>query len=276
MPANAQKFFGRVYTLNVNGTQVTDLRVQFSIKKTTDKEPNSADIRVFNLAKTTRAKLQGRGVPVILSAGYGTQQGVIFSGDSRTIDHEHDGPDVITRIQCGDGERLYQFARFSKSYNPGTQANDIIRDCVSALSVNKGNLEDALAQAQPRLYLTGYATHGRAVDTLDHQLRTSGFTWSIQQGELQVMKGGKPINPTAVLLSPKTGLVGSPQYASPEKKGGPSTLKVKALLMNQLRCGHVIAVQSDGINAQFRIEKLNFDGDTHGQQWYSVIEAKPL
>src|SRR4051812_17238385 len=61
---------------------VTDLRVQFKIKKTTKKEPNTAEITITNLNPEHRAQLQTQGGKFILLAGYestGVEQ--LFVGD---------------------------------------------------------------------------------------------------------------------------------------------------------------------------------------------------
>jgi hypothetical protein len=84
------------------------------------------------------------------------------------------------------------------------------------------------------------------------------------------------VNPTAILLTVNSGLIGSPQYATPDTKGQPSKLKVKSLLQYQFRCGGVVAIKTDTIDGQFRIEKLKFQGDTAGQDWYADLEVLPI
>jgi hypothetical protein len=108
---------------------------------------------------------------VILTAGYPGNAAVIFQGDARTIDHVRDGAEWITHIQCGDGERAYQFARFAESFAPGTAIADVIRACARALAINTGNLDEVLAAGGFRGNLTqfahGYTAHGKASAELD-------------------------------------------------------------------------------------------------------------
>jgi len=271
--------FGRRYTLNVGGVQITKLRVAFKVKKTLTKEPNTAEIRVFNLAESTRRKLQGKGVSTVLSAGYEGNEAVIFSGDSRFIDHTREGPNWITKIRCGDGERAYQFQRFNASFGPGTSIADVIQASANALGLNTGNLNDALAlpfKGGRTVFRNGFSANGDAVDVLEKLLRGAGFSLSVQNGALQVLQGGAAVPTSAVLLSPDTGLVGSPEMGSPEKKGATPRVKAKALLQARIRCGGVVELRSENFKGQFRVETVEHTGDTDGAEWYTETELKPI
>jgi hypothetical protein len=254
------------------------LRVSFKICKTLKKEPNTLDLKVYNMSERTRSALQRPKLKVILSAGYPSNSAVIFSGEARTVDPVRDGADWVTHIQCGDGEREYQFARVSESFGPGTQIADVIRTCAKSLGINLGNLEDVLAAGGFRGNLTqfahGYTVHGKASVELDALLRSVGLAWSVQNGVLQVLKGGATSKGSAVLLTPETGMIGSPDHSNPDKKGKPPVLKVKSLLQPAIHCGGRVEIRADGVKGQFRCEKVEHEGDTHGAGWYTTLEAK--
>jgi hypothetical protein len=275
----SELLFGRRYALAIGSTQITRLRVAFRVKKTLTKEPNTAEIVVYNLSESTRRQLQGKAIPVVLSAGYVDNEAVIFSGDARYIDHVREGADWITKIKCGDGERAYQFRRFNGSFAPGTSIADVIRACASALSINTGNLEEALAKpfrGGRTVFRNGFSASGDAIDVLDQLLRGAGFTVSIQNGALQVLQGGQPVPSSAVLLSASTGLVGSPELGTPEKQGAPPRVKAKSLLQPKIVCGGIVELQTISFKGQFRVEALEHTGDTDGGEWYTALELKPF
>lgn len=274
------QLFKRTCSVIVDGLKVEGLRVQFVVKKTLTKNPNTLDLKIKNLSERTRGAMAKAKASIVLTAGYPGNAAVIFQGDSRTIDHVRDGDsaDWITHIQCGDGERAYQFARFTESFAPGTSIADVIRGAARALGVNTGNLEQALASGGFRGNLTqfahGYTAHGKASAELDKLLKTAGLSWSIQNGALQLLKGDAPASGQAVLLSPSTGLIGSPDHGAPDKKGKPSKMLIKSLLQPQIVCGGRVEVQSAAVKGQFRVEVLEHSGDNMQGEWITKIEAQ--
>lgn len=279
--------FGRVAKVNLpdSGLAFEGLRFVFKVTKTLKKEPNTLDLKIYNLSEHTRSSLQGTRPKVILTGGYASNAAILFSGDARSIDHVRDNADWVTHIQCGDGERAYQFARISESFGPGTQIADVIRKCAKQLGLNVGNLEDALAAGGFRGNLTqfthGYTAHGKASTELDSLLKSVGLTWSVQEGTLQLLKGAATAKGSAVLLTagdgkgqPGTGLIGSPDHGNPDKKGGPPVLKAKSLLQPSIRCGGRVEIRAEGVKGQFRVEKIEHTGDTHSTEWYTSFECK--
>lgn len=271
--------FDRSCVATVGDLRVDGLRMAFKVSKSTKREPNTCELRIWNLAAKTRAKLQGKGVSVILSAGYQDNAAIIFQGDSRTIDHLREGADWITRVRCGDGERAYQWAHFSESFAPGTSIADVVRAAAKALGVNVGNLDDELDKGKFRGALTafahGYTAHGKAALELDRLLRTCGLSWSIQDGALQLLRGDAAAPGKAVLLTPQTGLIGSPEHNTPDKKGKAPRVKFRSLLQPQIKCGGSVELRSDGVKGQFRVESLDHTGDTASTDWYTSGEGLP-
>lgn len=274
------QLFRRVCSVTVDTLKVDGLRICFSIKKTLTKEPNTLDLKIYNLSKSTRSAMKKAGAKITVTAGYQNEFGMIFAGDARTVDHTHDQAEWVTHIQCGDGELAYRFARCSGSFASGTSIKDVIRHAVKSLGVNSGNLEDALQSAKFRANLSqfihGYTAHGKASGELDKLLRSAGLTWSIQNGALQVLQGTAPAKGAAILLSPSTGLIGSPDHGTPEKIGLPPVLKVKSLLRPAARCGGVIEIHSEDVNGQFRVNQLEHTGDSANGDWFTNFEATSI
>lgn len=270
---------GRTCTVIFDTVRAEGLRVQFQVRKGTGKEPNTAEVRIYNLAASTRAGMQKKYAPVILTAGYAGNAAVIFNGDARTIDHVKQGSEWVTIAKCGDGERAYKFARINRSFKPGTKIVDVARACAEALGLNLGNLLDELNKGGFRGGLTEFAqgrvVYGKASAELDKVLRSVGLTYSVQNGEIQVLRGDAPAPGRAILLTPDTGLIGSPEHGTPEKKGKPSTLKARSLLQPQIVCGGRVEIRSAGVSGQFAVKAVSHAGDTHGSDWYTDIEAMP-
>jgi hypothetical protein len=112
--------------------------------------------------------------------------------------------------------------------------------------------------------------HGNSGDELQKLLNSAGLEGSVQNGELQILPKGKPLNVLAVKLSPNTGLIGSPELGS---KG---VVKLVSLLNSEIYPGRKIQVLSESVTGFFRVEACSFIGQTSGNDWYTAIEAKAL
>lgn len=262
------------------GIRIADLRMSFTAERSTAKEPNTLQLGIYNLSPEHRAAFQVKGTKVLLEAGYETQGGPaqLFSGEARQVYSVRQGPDWITRINCGDGETAFRGAHFSGAFKPGTKAKDVALQLARASGLGEGNLAEQLRAHGGALveFTQGTSVHGPALPELARVLRSLGFEWSIQDGELQVLRPGEPRRNEAVVLSASTGLVGSPEHGSPEKDGKAPLLKVRCLLNPTIRPGTKVQVRSESINGNYRVEKLRHQGDTNGGDWYSDLEAAPL
>lgn len=255
--------------------EIEDLRVQFNVKKTGGKEPNTAEVTVTNLSPRHRADLQTKGVRFLLQAGYDTSIGQLFAGDIRTIDHVRDGANWNTVLRSGDGERAWRWAWVNESFVAGTPASQVIEALGRALGVGLGNLLSQAAKATEQ-YVSGYVAYGPASRELDKVLRAHGFTWSIQDGELQILREGETAGVLVPELSPDSGLVGSPEMAAPEKKGGAPLLKARCLLRPAIRPGGTVVLKSQRHNGSFLVRKVEHVGDTAGGDWYTNWQGTAL
>jgi len=157
-----------------------------------------------------------------------------------------------------------------------------------------------------KTYNAGFAFVGRARDAMDRVCANAGLEWSIQNRELQIIKSGGVFKQNAILLSPDTGLIGSPaQEAKTMTERAASKLgvtigqpgvrkttdidkdgniqeclqvigyKVKSLLQPIIEPGAYVQVKSDGIDGEFfRVEELTHVGDTHGNDWHTDMTLR--
>jgi hypothetical protein len=248
------------------------MRVQFKIDKTDQKEPNTSQIVVSNLSPKTRASLQKKGVKIALEAGYqATGMSRIFVGDVRTADHVRNAADWDTTLKLGDGERAFRFARVQESFAAGTSAAAILQRLGNLSGLSLGNVPNQAASLR-QTFGHGYVASGRWSDVFSHFIKSLGLTWSIQDGALQVLAPGQTLQAQIPLITPTTGLLGSPEMGTPEKKGAPALLKFTALLFPAIP-GAQVQLQSARYNGYVRIRKASFSGDTHGSDWQVTCEG---
>lgn len=247
-------------------------RIQFKIDKTLEKQPNTSQIVVTNLAPTTRSALQKKGVKVLLEAGYReTGLSRIFVGDARTVDHKREKADWSTIIKLGDGERAWRFARVSESFSPGTRASDVIKKVARASGLDLGNV-DAQADKIGAIFDQGYVLAGSALRALDKLATSFGKVFSVQDGQLQILDPYEALDLPIPEITPETGLVGSPEMGTPAKPGQPALVQFTSLLIST-KPGAKVKLKSERYDGFVLVQKCSFEGDTHGGNWYTKIDG---
>lgn len=265
-------------SLTADVTEITDLRVQFSVKKSASKEPNTAEVTITNLSPTRRAALQTKGVKFVLECGYvdtGVKQ--IFQGDVRHVSHVREGADWRTVLKSGDGERAFQFARISESLGPKATKSDVIKRLTTKLGLGTGNALTAAASI-PGSFEQGIVLSGPVSRELDKVLKGTGYEWSIQDEQLVILSASEVSGQDVPLLTPESGLIGSPEFGAPLEKGGKPQLKFKALLNANIKPGAKVQIQCERfpIGVSVKCAKVEHSGDTAGQDWYTSVEGATL
>lgn len=272
---------GRVYRLQVETLLVTGLRVNFSVEKSTSSEPNKSHVSIYNLSEDTRARLSKMSqAQVTLEAGYPTTIARIFNGQTRKgptgIQTGKTNTDWVTKLECGDGEAAFTEKRFKGSFGAGTPVQTVARELAKALGLGAGNLEAAMRSGNFRQGITEYphgvAINGRASEELVKLMTSLGLEASIQDGQLQVLRSNETLSGQAVLLTPETGLIGTPSYGSSEEgkeSKGPPTLKVKSFLQPSLRPGVQVKVESAAVRGYFKVKSVTHAGDSRSGDWVS-------
>lgn len=258
----------------VSAEPVPSLRVAFKIVRMTAKNPDSAEVTIYNLTQTHRSSLQSRDVPCILSAGYLGNSHQIFSGSLQFSQSVHNGTDWVTTLKAGDGVTQFKSSRVNVSLRGPVTPQQALNAAASALGLPLGNVQQKASGTQERAslkqFLNGLVLSGKSELQLDKVCKAFGLRWFVQDGVVQVLGAADVLGSRRVVLSPGTGLVGSPEA------GEDGVVKARSLLLPDLLPGYGVRIESAHVNGDYRIEKTTFIGDTHGQDWYADIECRQL
>jgi hypothetical protein len=283
---------------------VAPIRIQFTATKNLATAPNTLDLRITNLAEGTRRQLKERDAQVQLEAGYTddwttTADGrrvlpTLFLGNARTIDHVREGPDWVTHIQCGDGEVTSAFAQLSWTWGAGQTVADVARKLAETLKDFAGDVDVSSFLAQLKIPAGTQGAVEGADRILQHGKSIAGNAMfelqalfpkhqvSIQTGELRVLRaptgGVQPgvSSSSVILLSPETGLIGSPEHGTPDHSGLPTVLKARSLLIARAHPGDQVALRSAQFDGTYQAMKVTHVGDSAGPIWQSDYELRPL
>lgn len=269
-----------------DGLDLSGLRIQFKIKKSDAQTPNTAEIRVYNLAESTARQIRKEFKRVVLQAGYESNYGVIFDGNIKQVRMgRENGTDTYIDIAAGDGDDAYNYAVVNKTLAAGAKQSDQINAAAGSMSdkgVSTGYVGDTGSQSLPR----GKVMYGMARDYLRQSAQASGTSWSVQDGKLQVVPLTSVLPNQAVLLTSKTGLVGTPEQTN-------DGIKARCLLNPMLKIGVRVKINEEDVSEAklpdsdkkdsankpadiskdgiYRLLVVEHSGDTRGNDWYSDL-----
>lgn len=268
------ELFRRAWRVQVGTLDVSALAVSFKAKRSLAQRAGTLDLTIRNLTEEHRREIQRARrfhTFVEVMAGYRDSMSLIFRGDLRKAVPARDGTDWIVKVTAGDGEHAIRSARVSRSFAPGTTVQAVVRHIADAMGVGVGNASQALRGAtlgtSGGAFPEGTVLFGQAAEELTRLCASAGKTWSIQEGNLQILNRGGALEREAILLSPGTGMVGTPEVVNRR------VITVTALLQPGLVPGQQVVVQSSALltTAPWRITEAEYSGDTYGSDWYAKL-----
>ncbi len=289
--ADTERLFGRRYRIQIRDIRIENtLRCVFKITKHLKPDPNTIELKIYNLTEEHRKSLQN--VPerpadstlaalvsdltanncVRLEAGYEDGMSQLYLGEVRSAHSLQDGADMVTQVVSGDGEKDMQTARISVPIGAKTPVATVIQLLVKALGCGEGNLSKILSSIKlsggAEMFPKGGVLYGSATDELDSLCKAAQLDWSIQDGKLLILDKGKALEGTALSLSSDTGLIGSPTVDS---KG---IVTAKTLMIPDMFPGRAVVFDAKAIKGGYRVEECTYSGDTHGEEWYIEIKCQ--
>ncbi len=267
---------------------IAGLDIEFLIEKSLKPtEPNTAQIRVWNLSPTSRQKLSGQhSLTVRLEAGYVDGVSQLYLADTRSAWTVREGADYITHIESTDTIARPTGVRTTKKARPGSSTGNLHRTMgarvplqtalqvlTEAMGISPGNLTTALHGGLPISAVNGGALVGNAARRMTDICRSAGLEWSVQDGALQLLNIGQVLRSTAAIeLSSdnpgrNTGIIGSPSVDSQ------GAVTVTTLLIPGLAPGVLVSLNTLFVKGGYRIEKIRYQGSTRGKEWYASFDA---
>lgn len=253
--------------------------IQFAISLSLKPDPDTAEIRLYNLHQDDTYFLQQavRGAQVAIFAGYKDQDPLPRIGGFR-LDRvwvTRDGPDLITNVEARAALQAREYARqLNRTYRAGATVGAVVRDLLSTLEVGQGTLRTRLdslrLEGLGSRFRAPFAVSGPAWDSLVQILEANGLTAAVDGDELVTIGVSDVLNRTAIVLEEATGLRGVPSL---DKKG---VLTVEAAMIPDLTPGRKIRVRSDTVSGDFRVERAEYRGSLFGGEFGVTIEGKAL
>lgn len=297
-------YLRRASLMLVDGEKALDLsemHFRFQTQQQDEESPSSCAIRVWNLSEDTSRKIRGEYSRVVLQAGYQEAAfGVIFEGTIRQFRHgkEPNGTATYLDILAADGDVPYNFATVNRSLAAGATAGERLAAAVQAMTAKGAREGKVLVPSTGGVLPRGKVLFGLARAAIRQEAAAQGATWSISNGQVNVVPLDGYLPGEAVVLTDETGLIGRVEQTE-------DGMRCRALLNPKIVVGARVQIDNASINqttsargsevpgAQlaynryagiqqfastqadglYRVYVSEFVGDTRGQEWYVDIVA---
>lgn len=268
---NQQYLFNRSWSVALGApgqtaaVAYTQLRTRFDIDKLGLGTSSKAKIEIYNLSTESRQKIQ-KGWSIQLKAGYTNLVATIFLGvvGPGGAYSKRQEADIVTTLECGDGEAALVLGTLDKSYPAGTTIAAVISDCIAASGLGNGTIVGI-----PNVtFNSGYTAHGSITDTLNAITKKAGLAWNVNNGNVNVIPIKGFDGQTAEIVSVNTGLIGVPSMDN-------GILKFDSLLNPRLLPGSICQLSSENtfLNGFYKINRTHLEGDSHDSKWQQACEA---
>lgn len=270
------------YRGNLN---VQNLRIQFSVLKTIAQSTNTCTVRIYNLSPTNRNQLGNLGNEINLFAGYKMNGGsqLIFKGTNTDFQIAYSGNDVITELTCSDGEKILTLKTVKVSFVANTDVRTIIQNVADQISIDTV----FFGESENLTFSSAYSNQGLAGNLLTDLCNKINMRWTIQNGNLYILKIDAGNFKLPYEINKQTGLIGIPDNfldkdyylynELPENVNPREGFKIRTLLRPEILPSDNIKLKSERLqlDALFYVISARHNGDNFDNEFTSTFEVVP-
>lgn len=266
-----QSTSGRDAQSTTNRITIKGLKINFKVGKSGNPEPNLAEVKVYNLSSSTIRQITRDSI-VTLNFSYDSDPLILLAtGKVTDISTQKIKPNVITTIKFNDSYEEIINKKISVSFGANTTAKNIIDTVVSNLKLSVKSL---LGISEFK-YKTGFAFNGSLKDLLNQITTDVDTNWSFQNNSLKIYSENDQT--TAIVCSPETGLIGSPEQTVVTLKGQKLPgWRFKILLDPKIEPGGLVLLKSKIIpegEGIFSVINIDHTGDSIEGDNFSEVEV---
>lgn len=281
---------------------VSDLHCSFEVHKKKAKGGMYAICRIYNLNADTEDKLVMEGDQLIIEAGYQSSTTETVTDDKRnetsvTSDLQYgkifDGKiiwpsrsretntDYVLTLMAIDGDEPLNLNFIAKTVNRGLNSRKIIETVANASEVKTpvNKISEGLStQNLPR----GKVFFGKPYNYVQNVCRGNAASFYIEDGNLNVVRLQDVSKEEALVVTPKNGLIGTPQQIQ-------MGVSFRMLLNPAIHLESMIQIKGVQVNEAsatpdqqpmplddewiYQVAELTHVGDTRGNEWYTEVSG---
>lgn len=251
-----------------------ELDCEFEIPFDDDTEADEAEILVYNLSDTTVQNIK-TGERITVTAGYGSDTGIIFSGYISKPKTYYSGVDRITEIHAIDSSERKEREIQSISYAGGTLASRILRNLVGMA----GFPVAVFAPKRDHVYKDKATIEGGLMENIRKYAKVCGVSAYICKGQIYVRPviDGDGLDFT---LSASTGLLELSEFeeesTTEDFTDTVHGYEITMLLQHRVTTASLIKVNSKNVSGSYRVRegRHTYDG-TNFLTKVKAVECPP-
>jgi hypothetical protein len=266
---------GSTHGTKIGGDLINPFRFKFKVEKyDSSGMGGNCQLDSYNLSETTKALLRKKGTQILLNAGYGNDTPVLAFGNCYQVITKQVGSDQVTTIDMIELGFMLDQCTVNINLGPNSTNQQALNIILQQL-YSFGAVAGAIAGFSPVItYQKGIHFSGMARTILGRLCRQVGYTFSISNGDVNVVPRGTGTGKTAFLLSPSTGLIGIPTPSIESEVGNFSMYDFKSLMNPRLTVNDLVQVKSKYVKSGFyKIFKAVHEGDTFEGEYATSIQA---
>jgi hypothetical protein len=265
---------------NGEGFKITDLRIDFKIEKSLSADPNKGEVKIYNLSDETHEKIIVADNHITINAGYQDETiASICFGDVLKGYRESNGVDRVTVLEIYDARIAMMGGHVSVSCAKDTPASTVAQEFLNALGLAYKGAENIPSGAK---YEEAFSFMGLATEGLKEVLNRYGLAFTVQNEMVYILKQGEPAETTGLELTPKSGLLTTPQAVSDKTEEGDVNAdpagkwKFNTMLFPELVPGAACVVKSSTLEGTVKISKAVYQGSNWTGDYRIEIEAEEV
>lgn len=245
------------HTVLIQSGEVTirnsELDCEFEIPFDDDAEANEAEVIIYNLSDSTVQNLK-RDAPITITAGYGADTGIVFSGFISKVYSYYQDLERVTKVYAVDDMNLQEQELESISYAAGTAASGILNDLVARTGLPLA----VFSVKRDYTYADGTTVEGGLMENIRKQAQVCGVSAYICKGQIYVrhISEGDALE---FYLSGDTGLLSLSEFEEEQTaedfKDTVKGYEITLLLQHRLTTASIVKVQSKNVSGAYRVRE---------------------
>lgn len=246
-----------------------EIDLEFSIPFDDDTEANEAEFVVYNLRNET-INAMAKNAAISITAGYGNDTGVIFSGYISKKKTVWENGDKITTIWAIDNNGKKETTLTTLSFGSGTKASTILKKLVEMTGLPIAVFETR----RDYQYKEKVTVDGGLMDNIKQYAKICGVAAFMCKSKVYVA----PLsygNQDTFNLSTDTGLLSSNEFeeevTAEDYTDHITGLEIEMLLQHRVQTGSIINVSGGNVKGSYRVKEGSHEYD--GNNFITKVKA---